>query len=112
VTSLVALDAVPGPADRLRADLGVVLWLKGRDLGGTEHPVAARVVGTGYALAVCALLAGAAYLHQVAPLGGPTISVILVPLWLLWALLPALGGGGGVVESWAARAPYPVRDRV
>jgi hypothetical protein len=113
VTPLVALPAAPvqGPAGRLRADVGVVLWLKGKDLGGTGHPVAARVLASGYALAACAVLAAAAYLHQVAPLSAPTVSVILVPLWLLWALLPAVGGGG-VVESSAGLAPYPVRGRV
>lgn len=112
MTSPVALPSMRQPAGRLRADLAVACWLKRKDLGDTSHPLAAGMAACGYVLATGALLAGAAYLHEVAPPSAPIIGVILGPLWWLWALLPVIGGGGGVVESSAALAPYPVRSRV
>ena len=99
---------------RLRTDVAVVAWLKARDLAAmTGRPALARAGAAGYVLAVGALLGGASYLHSVAPLAVSAVGgTVLVPLWLLWALLPAIGGGGGVEESSAALAPYPVRPRV
>ena len=100
-------------AGRLRRDVGVVIWLEGRDLAGmTRRPGLARAGVAGYVVAVAALLAGASYLHGVAPLAVSAFGSTLAPLWLLWALLPAIGGGGGVVESESALAPYPVRPQV
>jgi hypothetical protein len=100
-------------ARRLRRDIGVVIWLKGRDLAGmTGRPGLARAGMAGYVLAVAALLGGAAFLHGVAPLSVSRFGSTLAPLWLLWALLPAIGGGGGAVESAATLAPYPVRPQV
>lgn len=112
MTSPVVPPAVQEPTGRLRADIAVVFWLKGKDLGDTKHPVAAGLTATAALLATCALIAGAAYLHEVAPPTATTLGVILTPLWLLWAIMPAIGGGGGVVESSAALAPYPVQNRV
>jgi len=98
---------------QVRTDVAVVLWLKGKDLAAmTTHPGLVRAGAGVYALAVAALLAGAAYVHQSQPLATSATGSVLVPLWLLWALLPAIGGGGGVVESAASLAPYPVRARV
>jgi len=100
-------------AGRLRSDVAVVIWLKGRDLAAmTGRPALARAGVVGYVLAVAALLAGASHLHGVAPLAVSPLGSTLAPLWLLWGLLPAIGGGGGVVGSAAALAPYPVRPRV
>ena len=99
---------------RLRSDVAVVVWLKARDLAVMMgRPVLVRAGAAGYVLAVGALLAGASYLHSVAPLAVSAVGgTVLVPLWLLWALLPAICGGWGVEESSAALAPYPVRPRV
>ena len=113
------LDSKRLPAGRgtaggqLRSDVAVVIWLKGRDQAAmTGRPALVRAGAAGYVLAVGALLAGSSYLHSVAPLAVSVVGSVLAPLWLLWALLPAIGGGGGVAESAAALAPYPVRPRV
>ena len=113
------LDSKRLPAGRgkaggqLRSDVAVVIWLKGRDQAAmTGRPALVRAGAAGYVLAVGALLAGSSYLHSVAPLAVSVVGSVLAPLWLLWALLPAIGGGGGVVESSTALAPYPVRPRV
>ena len=97
---------------RLRSDVGVVIWLKGSDLAAsTGRHALVRAGAAAYVLAVAALLAGASSLHSFAPLTVSAVGSTLAPLWLLWALLPAIGGGG-VLESAAALAPYPVRPRV
>jgi len=98
---------------QVRSDVGLVIWLKGRDLAAmTGRPALVRAGAAGYVVAVGALLAGAWLLHGVAPLAVSVVGSVLAPLWLLWALLPAMGGSGGVAESAAALAPYPVRPRV
>jgi hypothetical protein len=90
-----------------------VIWLKIKDLAAmTGRPGLVRAGAAGYVVAVGALLAGACILHGVAPLAVSVVGSMVAPLWLLWALLPAMGGGGGVAESAAALAPYPVRPRV
>ncbi len=70
-------------------------------------------VGTVYLVVCLLLLAGAALVHAVAPLPAAVpVAGLLVPLGMLWVLLPALGGGGA--DAWPATAwtPYPVSPRL
>ena len=98
---------------RLRSDVAVIAWLQGKELAAmTGRPALVRAGVAGYVLAFALLVAGASDLHRVAPLNLSAVGSILAPLWLLWALLPSIGGGGGVVENSAALAPYPVRPLV
>lgn len=90
-----------------RADIAAGVWLKTRDLarlGGRRWlgPAAAAC----YLLVWAALLTGALWVHSTGV--RLPLTSLLTPLWLLWAVLPAVGGGGGDVDSAAALAPYPV----
>jgi hypothetical protein len=97
----------------LRSDVAVIAWLQSKELAAmTGRPALIRAGMAGYVLAFALLVAGASDLHRVAPLNLSAVGSILTPLWLLWALLPSIGGGGGVVENSAALAPYPVRPLV
>jgi hypothetical protein len=82
------------------------LWLQSRDL---VHLGGRRLLGpsllAGYALICVLLVGGGLVAHGEADsleLGG-----VFTPIWLLWALLPAVGAGGGSLESTASLAPYP-----
>jgi hypothetical protein len=92
----------------VRRQITAALWLQSRDLvhlGGRRRLGPALIAG--YA-AMCVLLvvAGIVAHHQ----GRADVSVgrLFTPIWLLWALLPAVGAGGGSLDETAALAPYPV----
>lgn len=86
------------------------LWLASRDIvhlvrrGGP-----ARAVVVGYPALVALLVLGGFAAHgQHRHLA---LTPVLTTAWLLWAVLPAVGAGGGNLDAAAALAPYPVRER-
>lgn len=82
------------------------VWLQSRDLvhlGGRRRLGPALICG--YLAVSVLLIGGALAVHDVSrpvPVAG-----VFTPIWLLWALLPAIGAGGGSLESSASLAPYP-----
>jgi hypothetical protein len=92
----------------LRRQIGAAIWLQSRDLvhlGGRRRLGPGLIVGY---LVFCALIVvGGILAHRE---GHTDLSVgrVFTPVWLLWALLPAVGAGGGSLDEAAALAPYPV----
>ncbi|MFN2561301.1 MAG: hypothetical protein ABR571_08420 [Jatrophihabitans sp.] len=90
----------------VRREIGAALWLQSRDL---VHFGRRRLVGrfliAGYVVVCGLLVAGglAAYAHH----GDVPLGAIFTPIWLLWALLPAVGAGGGSLDATSSIAPYP-----
>jgi hypothetical protein len=89
-----------------RREILTGIWLSSRDLvhlGGRRRLGPALMLGYG---AFCALLVvGGLLAHarsRAVPVGG-----IFTPIWVLWALLPAVGAGGGTIEAAGSLAPYP-----
>jgi hypothetical protein len=96
------------PELAMRKQVSAALWLQSRDLvhlGGRRRLGPTLIAGY---LALCVLLVvGGILAHRQ---GHADISVgrVFTPIWLLWALLPAVGAGGGSLDEAAALAPYPV----
>jgi hypothetical protein len=97
----------PRPAGRsIRAEVGAALWLQSRDL---LHLGGRRALGpsliAGYAALSALLIAGGFAMH--AQHRSLPIGALFTPIFLLWALLPAVGAGGGSLDAAASLAPYP-----
>ena len=96
------------PELAVRKQVGAAIWLQSRDLvhlGGRRRLGPTLIAG--YAALCLLLVVGGIMAHQQ---GHADISVgrVFTPIWLLWALLPAVGAGGGSLDAAAALAPYPV----
>ena len=92
----------------IRKQVSAALWLQSRDLvhlGGRRRLGPVLIVG--YAALSLLLVVGGILAHHE---GHSDLSVgrVFTPIWLLWALLPAVGAGGGSLDAAAALAPYPV----
>jgi hypothetical protein len=87
--------------------ISAAVWLQSRDLvhlGGRRRLGPALIAGY---LAVTALLVtGGILAHG----RGQDLSIdqVFTPIWLLWAVLPAVGAGGGSLDASGSLAPYPV----
>lgn len=88
------------------ADVRAAVWLRLRHLRLPLHvAVLAAIVGAAY-LGALAFVAQWAYDREaVEP---QMVLAFLTPAWLLWALLPAFGGGGEI-DSPRYLDPYPLR---
>lgn len=89
-------------------DLRTAIWLRTRLLVGRRRRLTIGVAASVWILLSAALITGAALVYSRSPLPAGTVTVLLLPLWLLWAFLPALGGGGDL-DSLAHTAPHPIR---
>jgi hypothetical protein len=102
------MSAVLIPARRsVRGEVSAAIWLKWRDLARIAgRPKLGPVLAISYALFVITLCVGGLLAHSAHR--NIAIGTLLTPIWLLWALLPAVGAGGGSLDSSMALAPYPV----
>jgi hypothetical protein len=92
----------------VRKQVRAALWLQSRDLvhlGGRRRLGPALIAG--YAAFCGLLIVGGIAAHQQAA-ADVSVGRVFTPIWLLWALLPAVGAGGGSLDETAALAPYPV----
>ena len=98
-----------GPALAVRKQITSALWLQSRDLvhlGGRRRLGPALIAGyTGFCLL---LVVGGILAHHRGGHDDLSVGRLFTPIWLLWALLPAVGAGGGSLDEAAALAPYPV----
>jgi hypothetical protein len=82
------------------------LWLQSRDivhLGGRRllgPSLVAAYLGVGGLLVLGGLVVHGQY-HRL-----PLVE-LFTPIWLLWAVLPAVGAGGGSLDAATSLAPYP-----
>ena len=87
-------------------DVRTAMWLRMRHLAMPTHLlVLAIVVGVAY-LGGLAFVAHWAYSRDAVEASAAL--ALLTPVWLLWALLPAFGGGGEI-DSPRYLDPYPLR---
>lgn len=98
---------VSAPARRsVAAEVRTALWLQSRDivhLGGRRFLGPSLVAGY-LGLSVLLVLGGLVVHGQHHNL--PLVE-LFTPIWLLWALLPAVGAGGGSLDAATSLAPYP-----
>lgn len=87
-------------------DVRTAVWLRLRHLSLPRHvAIVAAILGAAY-LGALAFVAQWAYVRSaVEP---QMVLAFLTPVWLLWALLPAFGGGGEI-DSPRYLDPYPLR---
>lgn len=93
-------------ARSVRAEVGAAIWLQSRDLvhlGGRRRLGPSLITAYG-GLCLFVVAGGLAAHHQHADV---PIAGVFTPIWMLWALLPAVGAGGGSIDATASLAPYP-----
>jgi hypothetical protein len=90
----------------VQSQMRTAVWLQSRDI---VHLGGRRLLGPAIIatyLGVCLLLVAGGLAahsqHQDLPLAD-----VFTPIWLLWALLPAVGAGGGSLDATGSLAPYP-----
>jgi hypothetical protein len=93
------------------SDVRAAIWLQSRDivhLGGRRR--LGSVLAAAYAACCLLLLLGGLAAHQ----RDVELHVdrVFTPIWLLWALLPAVGAGGGSLDAAESMAPYPASATV
>lgn len=88
--------------------LKVAFWLRLRDWGVLSRARNFPALAAGFYIAIVAFLCYFLTLIYPAPQDAIDATLILIsPLWILWALVPALGSAGDA-DSWTLFAPYPV----
>lgn len=94
-------------------DLKNAFWLKSRDLlpqSRSKKP--ALLILSAYLLFTIILCWGTTLIPNYAKTALDATLILTSPLWLLWAVIPFTGSGGGDIESSLRLAPYPVNPRV
>lgn len=87
-------------------EIRAAIWLQSRDIVHLGGRRALGPIVIACYLIFCALLVlgGLAAHAQEQDL---PIDRVFTPIWLLWALLPAVGAGGGSLDAAESLAPYP-----
>ena len=102
------MTSVTAPAQRrIWPEVSAAIWLKSRDLARVAgRPKLGPILLICYGLFALALCAGGLVAH--AQHRSFATGTLFTPIWLLWALLPAVGAGGGSLDASSSLAPYPV----